>query len=176
MPIDFSRPFICPRCLLMKRGCCFSAKSKNWVAAVTLANSGSNSREVAFSNPTKRSACYIIHTCGLLPYEEAGWEREKPTLIFAQTNPGQNRNKRDSMSLNLTAETKQWEHHLASSRGAPKDNCSWALVNILNPEFCDPGIWCTDYIVTVIQGCLSSTRILAVWGTKQLGAGNTTAS
>lgn len=70
-----------------------SAKSKTQVA---LANSRSSSRKAAFSNPTRRNSCHIIHSSGVSPCEEPGWAREKPRLIFAQSKAGQSQDKGDS--------------------------------------------------------------------------------
>lgn len=46
-----------------------------------------------FPTPPKEILVALFIHVVLLPYEEAGGEREKPTLIFAQTNPGQSQNK-----------------------------------------------------------------------------------
>lgn len=100
-------PSICPRWEEV------SAKSKTPAA---LASSGSNSRKAAFSNPTIRNSCHIIHAGGVSPCEEPGWAREKPRLIFAQSKAGQSQDKGDSVSLDLSTAIRQ--HHPAE-QGLP---------------------------------------------------------
>lgn len=94
----------------------FSAKSKTHMSVF---NSRSISGKAAFPHPTIRNSPHVIHTSAVTPCEDPGWAREKPRLTFAQAKAGQSWNKGDSVSLDLRAQTEQWEISTWQCRGSP---------------------------------------------------------